>query len=138
MSNIICGLVCVTFVIILILSFIYPRIKFAKYPHEVKKILRNEINKYRKKSYSELVKLTKDENIVVKEVIGESGCKYQIEIQAFWDSKKGKDLRVLFAIDGGGIPATMPLSGSFIISPEGKFIGEGKKKRGIWKNLGLV
>jgi hypothetical protein len=90
--------------------------------------LRNEISKYRKKSYSELVKLTKDENIVVMEVLGESGSKYQLGIQAFWDSKKDEDLRVLFDIDEGGIPATMPLSRSFIISPEGKFVGRVKRK----------
>ncbi len=54
-----------------------------------------------------------------------SGVKYQVEIQAFWDDgRKRRNVRVLFAIDDGGLRAFYPLAASFIIAPDGSFVGE--------------
>lgn len=89
---------------------------------EANEIIANEINDLRKKQYHELVKII--DYRITKEVRGYSGQLYQIEVQAFWDDKKCENLRVLVAVDDGGFMAFMPLTNSFIISPNSKFIGE--------------
>ncbi|MEI2731013.1 MAG: hypothetical protein V9G08_03230 [Dermatophilaceae bacterium] len=48
-----------------------------------------------------------------------------VSIDAFWDNPKRKDnLRVALSIDDGGRRAFMPLTESFIVAPDGTFIGE--------------
>lgn len=59
-----------------------------------------------------------------EEVAGLSGTTYQIEIDAFWDSDKPGNLRVIVAVDDGGFRAFAPLTTSFIIAPDGTFVGE--------------
>lgn len=81
-----------------------------------------ELKKLRAKSYAELQPLTKA--VIDKEVLGSDGKKYAVEIQAVWDDKKHKNLRVLCLVDDGGWRAFMPLSDAFIIAPDGSFVGE--------------
>jgi hypothetical protein len=47
-----------------------------------------------------------------------------LEIEAHWDDRKKRTLRVYVAVDDGGLRALMPLTRSFIIAPNGSFIGE--------------
>jgi hypothetical protein len=77
----------------------------------------------RAKSCSELVQelLGKQGTYEVK---SSTGVKYQVEIQAFWDDKPNDILRVMGAIDDGGIRAYVPMSEDFVIAPAGEFIGE--------------
>lgn len=61
-----------------------------------------------------------------REVVGESGVEYQVEIEAMWDrpGRRG-DLRVFVAVDDGSFRgAFSPESRSFIIAPDGSFVGE--------------
>jgi hypothetical protein len=64
------------------------------------------------------------------QVTGDSGTIYNGEIQAFWDSgKKTGNLRVLACIDDGRfrwrfLPVVTPMCESFIMAPDGSFIGE--------------
>ena len=91
---------------------------------EAKAILVEEISKLRKLSYTDLSKrIDKNETF---EIVGKSGVKYQLEIQYMWDSqnKPNNNLRVWVNIDDGGWRAFIPMTECFIISPEGKFIGE--------------
>lgn len=44
------------------------------------------------------------------EVRGPDGICYQIEVQFFWDSKPGQDIRVMVAVDDGGWRACVPLT----------------------------
>jgi hypothetical protein len=53
-----------------------------------------------------------------------SGAWYQIEVEAFWDGRRDKNLRVLASIDDGGWSAIHPITDSFIIAPGGTFVGE--------------
>jgi hypothetical protein len=54
-----------------------------------------------------------------------SGVEYQIEIEAFWDDFAAKHLRlVLSSDDGRGWRAFAPITDSFIIAPDGHFVGE--------------
>jgi len=42
---------------------------------------------------------------------------------AFWDGKKGKDVRLIVAADDGGPRACHPVTGDFIMRPGGTFVG---------------
>lgn len=90
--------------------------------NEAKAILAQELAAYRNRSYGELLYLLETQD--TREVKGASGKIYQIEIQAVWDDKKGGNLRVMGAIDDGGIRAFVPLTDDFIISQDDSFIGE--------------
>jgi len=50
--------------------------------------------------------------------------RYQIEIQVFWDSWPGGNVRVMGAVDDGGWRAFIPVSRGFIMAPDGSFVGE--------------
>jgi hypothetical protein len=58
------------------------------------------------------------------EVLGASGTSYQVETFAMWDGKRDANLRVIVAIDDGGLRAFKPLTKGFIIAPDGSFVGE--------------
>lgn len=58
------------------------------------------------------------------EIVGSDGKRYQVETEAFWDSKKNGDIRVVVLVDHGGLAAFQPLALDFIIAPDGSFIGE--------------
>lgn len=93
---------------------------------EARKIAEEEIAPYREKSYSELVNLIGGDVITPPERIGADGGKYFVEIQAFWDDRKGGNVRVIACVDDGkgwfGIIA--PVGTDFIKSPDNRFIGE--------------
>ncbi len=57
-------------------------------------------------------------------VVVESGVQYQVEVQAFWDGRQPGNLRVIIAIDDGGLRAFSPLSTDFIVASDGSFVGE--------------
>jgi hypothetical protein len=77
----------------------------------------------RREPYERLVDRLLDEPEVM-EVVGASGTAYQVEALAFWDSGKAGNLRVIVAIDDGGLRAFKPLTTDFIMAPDGSFIGE--------------
>jgi hypothetical protein len=85
-------------------------------------VLRAELQRYRDRSYTELVAIL--DSPMTIELAGPSGIRYQVEIEVFWDGPKGQNIRVMGAIDDGGWRAFSPLSESFIMSPTGTFIGE--------------
>jgi hypothetical protein len=65
------------------------------------------------------------ENFVI-EAPGPSGAEYQIEVDVMWDSPKERvKVRVFGGIDDGRFwTALSPLCESFIVAPDGSFIGE--------------
>ena len=89
---------------------------------EAQTVLLNLLNKYRAKSYNDLVCLLKKK--VTSELTTDSGVKYQVEFQAVWDDKADGNLRVIGSIDDGELRAFSPLTCDFIISPRGRFVGE--------------
>ena len=90
---------------------------------EARQIIQTELEPYRAKPYSELVQMI-NAKPVTGEIIGPSGQRYQIEIEAFWDSKPNGNIRVSGAIDDGGWRSFVPLCDSFIKSLSNEFIGE--------------
>ena len=89
---------------------------------EAKSLLASELQKYRDRSYESLCSLL--HNIDTYEIEAQSGVLYQLEIQAMWDNKPDGDLRIVAGIDDGGLRAYFPLTDSFILSPDGKFVDE--------------
>lgn len=92
---------------------------------EAQSILVEHLARYRTRSYAELASWVRGGRIDTPEGVGESGKHYQIEIQFFWDDKPDGDVRVVGSVsDGLGFRAFVPLTDSFILSPEGRFVGE--------------
>ena len=89
---------------------------------EAKALLQIELTRYRKSSYTELQRLLNTQDVY--EVSDASGERYYLEIEAFWDDRKFGNLRVVGAIDDGGLRVFFPVSDSFILTPQGKFLGE--------------
>jgi hypothetical protein len=69
----------------------------------------------KRKSYADLAELI--DNPRSKVVMGADGKQYQLEIQAVWNARKDGDLRVIVAVDDGGLRAFMPLTDAFLVSP---------------------
>jgi hypothetical protein len=80
------------------------------------------LKELRRRPYGDLVLLMGDTQ--TKEVTGEDGKQYQLEVQVFWDSKKGGDVRVIVSGDDGGWRAFRPLTSDFVMAPDGSFVGE--------------
>jgi hypothetical protein len=53
-----------------------------------------------------------------------SGATYQVETQVFWEDQEHQNLRVMVSVDDRGWRSFVPLSDSFIVAPDGTFIGE--------------
>jgi len=83
---------------------------------EALSLLDANLDRYRKMSYAELSAKIGDEEF--PEVVGPSGTEYQIEIQVRWDNKPYGDIRVMGAIDDGGLRAFMPLCSDLIVRPD--------------------
>jgi hypothetical protein len=92
---------------------------------EAERLLEEHLSKYRAKSYQDLRELIGSAETA--EIVGPSGAWYQIEVEAFWDDAKRPNelLRVVGAIDDGGVRAFVPLTRGFLINSDGSFHGEG-------------
>ena len=89
---------------------------------EAKLLLSDELSRYRELPYAELFSLI--DHSETFERTARSGVSYQIEMQVFVDDISRQTLRVMGSIDEGGWRAFVPLSDSFILSPDGSFVGE--------------
>jgi hypothetical protein len=89
---------------------------------EAKSLLSQELSRYRELPYAELFSLI--DHIEAFERAAPSGVTYQIEMQVFVDDVSRQTLRVLGSIDDGGWRAFAPLCDSFILAPDGSFVGE--------------
>ena len=104
---------------------------------EMRKILSEHLAKFRAWSYvqlSERVERDRKAHDCLEHIegIASDGTQYQIEFQALWDDKPHGDVRVLGDLSAqpqrplfGFIPVYTPdVTDSFIMSPEGRFVGE--------------
>lgn len=89
---------------------------------EAQTLLVDALAPYRGRSYVELQTLLTSQDVL--ELVGPSGKRYQLEVEAVWDDGEGGALRVLAHIDDGGVRALAPLTADFIVAPNGRFIGE--------------
>ncbi|MBA3571852.1 MAG: hypothetical protein H0W34_07750 [Pyrinomonadaceae bacterium] len=90
---------------------------------EAQSVLNNELARYRRLSYAELLRLLgQSDNF---DCAARSGKTYQVEVEAVWDSKPNESLRVLAMIDDGSwMRSFVPLCEDFIMRPDGSFVGE--------------
>ena len=85
-------------------------------------IIEDRLKELRRFSYGALVKLMGQ--VSCDPLTGTDGGEYQVETETRWDSKAGGDIRVIVAVDGPGTSTFKPLTGSFIMSADGSFVGE--------------
>jgi hypothetical protein len=83
-------------------------------------LIDTELRRLQQLSYSELAALIG--RVEAKKVVAEDGNTYQLEVQAFWDGKKGGDVRLIVAADDGGWRAFKPLTGDFLMRRDGSLI----------------
>ena len=85
-------------------------------------VLARALRPYRAKSYAELRGLIGQ--VDAHEVANPDGTDIQIEIEAFWNIRPDGNICVLGSVDDGGWSAFSPLCDSFIVAPDGSFVGE--------------
>lgn len=89
-------------------------------------ILKEEINRLKKMTYQELQEKIDKHEVHDYGNPNEMEKFYQAEVQVFYDDKKSKNIRVAVQVIIGcaEIFLSKHPSDDFIISPDGKFIGE--------------
>jgi hypothetical protein len=94
---------------------------------EASHVAERRLRDLRALSYSDLLRrYSRDEGNepVWEETEGPSGTRYNLKLYAFWDSSP-PNLRVWVNADDGSKSAfKRPVSSTFIIAPDGTFIGE--------------
>ncbi len=91
---------------------------------EFKVLLRPIIRDYRRRSYEYWRSRVGADSIAFGGCTAD-GNQYQVQIQAFWDNEPDENIRACFAIDDGHVTSVQcPYCEDFIISPNGKFVGE--------------
>ena len=89
---------------------------------EAAALLKVHLATYRRRAYGELLMIRGKPQVT--ELLGDSGGRYQVEVEVFWDDRPGGALRVRGSIDDGGWRAIKPLCDDFILSPDGRLVGE--------------
>jgi hypothetical protein len=88
---------------------------------EVHDVLATELEKYRTWKFEDLLRLINDR--LDYPITAPSGVIYNMDVQADWDTEPNENLRVMAAIDDGGPSAITPMCASFIVAPDGRFVG---------------
>jgi len=106
-------------------------------PNDKRLLLAEHLDAFRKWTYESLVAeidRTRDEHDCLRHVEGvcEDGTEYQMEFNVFWDDRRGGNVRV--CADLTSAPArpllyvlpiyTSDVTDSFIMRPDGSFVGE--------------
>jgi len=91
---------------------------------EARRLLDEQLAAYRSQGYEDLAK--KVSSTIAFQTLGPSGVEYNVEVMFLWDSPGKKvNVRVIAAVDDGQLPrALVPMSDSFIVTPDGSFLGE--------------
>ena len=90
-------------------------------------LIAEKIKELRKLTYGELLKFMKRPTVYAAK--GPDGKEYCLEVEVFWDSKKGGNLRVLVCGDASGFDAFRPETDDFILAPDGTCVGENPARR---------
>lgn len=84
--------------------------------NEATAIIATELAKYEALDYDELAAMIDAPKITTK-IIGSSGARYSVDVQAFWDAAPHGEIRVLCSVDSGGASTFVPLTDSFLKEP---------------------
>jgi hypothetical protein len=79
---------------------------------EARSVVKQQVEKLRRLSYSQLNQLLKNEPLREFEISTPSGKTYQVGIEVRWDDPKSqRNIRAIVAIDGGGLRVVLPFDG---------------------------
>lgn len=100
------------------------RFRRAPVPDEARRILDEWVRRLRALPHGEL--LDRYSRVQVVEISdAPSGTPYQVEIEAYWDNRKKRNLRIFVTVWPGETgPPFKPISDDFIVAPDGTFVGE--------------
>ena len=87
-----------------------------------RKLLREELQILKSRPFSFFTQSVN--KTIHKKTAGPDGLDYQIEIEVFWDSRRGGNIRVMGCVDGVKSHSLKPLTENFIITPAGTFLTE--------------
>ena len=90
---------------------------------EALSLLEEELGRLRLESYTDLVGRIKT-GALTETRRGDSGTDYQLEFTFIWDDRPSGNVRVLGSIADGGWRAFVPITRSFIKSPDDTFVDE--------------
>jgi hypothetical protein len=90
---------------------------------EARRVALNEVRVLREMAWADLRDRYLDSPKTV-EVEGPSGTRYQVKTHAVWDGKRVAISAFSWRWTTAGWRAFLPLSESFIVSPDGSFVGE--------------
>jgi len=82
---------------------------------EALSILDREMSRFSDISYDECIRDVEGNPVVSKNITGESGVEYQVEIEMIWDHLRNGPIRIIGGIDDGRLRAYKPLTRSIII-----------------------
>ena len=89
---------------------------------DARQVMTALLSAWRLKSYQDLASTVGEEQHF--DLAGATGTRYQGEILVQWESQAHGDILVMASVDDGGWRAFVPLTGSFIMRPDGTFVGE--------------
>lgn len=89
---------------------------------EAKAVATEVASRYRTRARDDLLRLLDDQDTL--ELIAPSGKRYQVEVEAVWDDRRGNNLRVFIEVDDGAFSAFSPLTVCFIVAPDGSLVDE--------------
>jgi hypothetical protein len=87
-----------------------------------RKLLKDELESLKTRPFSFFAQSVN--RTTQKKIIGKDGAHYQIEIEVFWDNRRGGAIRVIGSVDDGQSRAAVPLTDDFVITPSGTFLGK--------------
>jgi len=87
-----------------------------------RQLLKDELANLKTRSYSFFSQSVN--RTTHKKIIGQDGAHYQIEIEVFWDNRRGGDIRVLGSVNDGHSHAAAPVTEDFVITPSGTFLAK--------------
>ncbi|WP_299426161.1 hypothetical protein [uncultured Meiothermus sp.] len=85
--------------------------------NEAKKVLEEQLQRFGGGSYLELFSQAMAQRVETYEVLGESGVRYQVEVQFLWDRQPGGTIRVMGSIDDQRFSSLVPLTDCLLMGP---------------------
>lgn len=89
---------------------------------EARVVAKAQLERFRSKPFADLKPLL--EKVEAFGVNASSGQAYDIEVHAIWDERPDGNIRIFCEASAGFWSSMFPVCESFVMSPEGRLIGE--------------
>lgn len=104
---------------------------------QASEILERELESFRQEPYSELVRRIGLEPVVLERA-GKGTTAFIVEIEFMWDGPEGGNVLVIGSVDDGGCRAFVPITRSFIRTPEDRSLETNCISMTFWLSVTLV